>query len=449
MKFDPFPYQETMLEWCRDRDQVAMFASCGLGKTVVTLKVLDDLFVSGASRGALIIAPVRVCSITWRNQAAQWDHSSWMRVHMLRTEEGREALRRGDGELYLINPEQLPKIVDLLFRSGKPLPVDTIVFDEISLAKNPQSTRFNAIRPFLGQFKQRIGLTGTPVPNSYLDLFAPLRLLDDGARLGRSFHHYRQTYFTSDYMGYKWTMRPEAKDAIDKRISDLALVMNGEDYLDIPDTTVIDVDAPLPPDARTLYTRMEKELLIQLNNSDVVALTAATLTGKLIQLTGGMAYDEEGTPQHCHDTKIQALLKLRKQHSTEPILVLTQFKHESARILSAMPEARMFDERDIPEWQAGRIPVWVADPRSLSHGIDGLQVSGRIAIWFSLTYSQEQYVQTNARLARTGQDHETLVYRIIAPNTIDDAVAEALRTKSDTQSGLLNALKSLQLLRSA
>jgi len=104
----------------------------------------------------------------------------------------------------------------------------------------------------------------------------------------------------------------------------------------------------------------------------------------------------------------------------------------------------MFDERDLDDWKAGKIPVWVADPRSLSHGIDGLQVSGRIAVWLSLTYSHETYVQTNARLIRTGQTAETLIYRLVCSGTVDDAVAEALRDKSDTQSGMLLAVRALQ-----
>ena len=123
------------------------------------------------------------------------------------------------------------------------------------------------------------------------------------------------------------------------------------------------------------------------------------------------------------------------------------FKHESARVLEALPEARMFDELDMAAWQAGEIPVWVADPRSLSHGIDGIQKSCRICVWVSLTYSHETYVQTCARLVRTGQTSETVIYRIICPGTIDDAVAEALRDKSDTQSGMLHAVRALQLMR--
>lgn len=445
--FHPFPYQIIMETWGESRPSFGWFASPGMGKSAVSLKVLERRIHDGATRGALIVAPVRVCSVTWPSQVERWDHSSWMRVAHLRTPAGLKAWNDGSADIYLINPEQLPKLVPLMFKGRKSIPVDTVIFDELSLAKNPTSKRFNALRPYLGMFKERIGLTGSPVPNNYLDLYAQIRLLDDGARLGRSFHHYRQSYFTSDYMGYTWTINAGAKETIDAKIADLCLVMLGDDYLDLPTCNTEDIEVALPQEAKAAYKTLEKELLLELEKSDVVALNMATLSNKLLQLTGGSIYGEERVVNHIHSAKIDALKKLRKKHGKEPILVLTAFKHESARVLAAIPGAVMFHEDLIPAWQRGEIHTFVADPRSLSHGIDGLQVGGRIAIWFTLTWSHETYIQTCARLVRMGQSNETIIYRLICSNTIDDAVSEALRNKSDTQSGLLNALKALQLLR--
>ena len=445
--FKPFHYQPTMVNWCMDRPSAGLFVSPGKGKTVVTLKVLDLLASIGASRGALVVAPLRVCSITWPTQVERWAHSSWMRVANLRTEDGMQAWADGSADIYLINSEQLIAKAPLLFKGRKTIPVDTLVIDELSLAKNPTSKRFKALKPYLPMFKQRIGLTGTPVPNNYLDLYGQIRLLDDGQRLGKSFHQYKNRFFRqTDYMGYNWDLKDGAKAEIDALLSDLCLVIMGEEG-DLPASSVVDVAVTLPPAARADYRILEKELLLCLKDSEVVALTAATLCNKLLQLTGGAVYDDEREVQHIHAAKVESLIALRAKHKGEPILVLTAFKHESARILKAIPQARMFDERDMDAWQRGEIPMWVADPRSLSHGIDGLQVSCRIAVWFTLTYSNETYIQTNARLIRTGQAAETIIYRLLVNGTIDDAVAEALRDKSDTQTGLMHALRALQTMK--
>jgi hypothetical protein len=253
-------------------------------------------------------------------------------------------------------------------------------------------------------------------------------------------------FYPADYMGYDWKLRKGGKEEIDSILADLCLVQLGYDT-DLPASSIVDIPIVMPPDARKAYRTLEKELLVSLDTGEITAPAAATLAGKLLQLTSGAVYDEDRNVLSVHTAKIDALIKLRKQHGNEPMLVLCAFKHESRRVLDALHCARMFDERDMDEWRAGKIKTWVADARSLSHGIDGIQKSCRIAVWVSLTYSQETYQQTNARIIRHGQANETLIYRIIAPGTIDDAVAEALRVKSDTQSGLMHALHSLQQLR--
>lgn len=447
--FIPSPYQEVMEDWSLTRPAFSYCVGCGMGKTSVTLRVLDRLFCDGESRGALISAPIRVGLITWPTQKDHWQHSSWMRINHLRSKDGLARWHAGDADIHIINPEMMPKLIPLMMKGKKELPVDTIVVDEVSQAKNPSSKRFNALRPYLKQFSQRITLTGTPIPNNYLDLYAQIRLLDDGARLGQSFHQYRQRYFEPDYMGFKWTLRPGAKETIDALISDICLVMLSEDYLDLPTCSTDDIDITLPPEAKAAYKELEKELLLELEKSDVVALNMATLSNKLLQLTGGSIYGEDKIVNHVHTAKVDALKKLRKKHGKEPMLVLTAFKHESARLLEAVPGSVMFHEDLIPAWQRGEIHTMIADPRSMSHGIDGLQVGGRIAVWFTLTWSHETYIQTNARLVRRGQSHETIIYRLLVSGSIDDAVAMAIRDKGDTQSGLFNALKALQKLKAA
>jgi superfamily II DNA or RNA helicase len=444
--FRPFDYQLPMVEHLLANDRAALFVSPGKGKTVVTLTALDTLATCGQLRGALIVAPLRVCSITWPAQVARWAHTSWMRVANLRTAEGLQAWLDGTADIYLINSELLPNRLPLMFPKRKTFvcPVDTLVIDELSLAKNPQSKRFKALFKHIGGITRRWGLTGTPIPNNYLDLWMQVRMLDDGKRLGVKYSGYKDDWFyAADYMGYTYKLVTGAKAQIDRRLADLALVMVG-DPNDLPSSSIIDIPAALPPAARRQYKTLEKEMLAEIADGEITAPSAGVLVNKLLQLTSGAVYDEDRNVLPVHAAKLDALRTLLDKHKGEPVLILTAFKHESARILAAISEARMFDELFLRDWQDGRIPVWVADPRSLSHGIDGLQKSCRIAIWCSLTYSHETYVQTNARLIRTGQTAETIIYRIIAPGTIDDAVAEALRDKSDTQTGMLHAVRALQ-----
>ena len=446
--FKPFAYQRPMIDHLLENDRAALFVSPGKGKTVVTLTAIDALATLGQFRGALIVAPLRVCSITWPAQVERWAHTQWMRVANLRTAAGLKAWHEGTADIYLINSELLPNRLPLMFPKRKSFtcPVDTLVIDELSLAKNPQSKRFKSLHRHLTAIERRWGLTGTPIPNNYLDLFMQVKMLDDGKRLGRTFTEYRNEFFyPADFMGYTYKLNHGAKEEIDGKLADLALVMVGEPT-DLPASSVIDIQVTLPAEARKQYKTLEKEMLAEIEDGEITAPSAGVLVNKLLQMTSGAVYDADRNVLPVHTAKISTLRSVIDRHQSEPVLVLCAFKHESARVIEAIPGARMFDEADMTDWQAGKIPVWVADPRSLSHGIDGLQVSCRIAIWVTLTYSHETYVQTNARLIRTGQTAETLIYRLICAGTIDDAVCEALKNKSDIQSGMFYAVQALQRL---
>lgn len=473
MKFTPYDYQQEGIDHLLSHDEAALWFEMGLGKTPITLTAISQLILEGASKGALVVGPFRVLVLAWMAQGDKWEDFRWLRFANLRTPEGVEAWENGSADIYLINAERLPSlertvkgktrrtpgIVERLIKGRKEIPVDTVVFDELSLFKGG-GKRFKAIAPFLHDitaadgkvryrtpFKRRWGLTGTPAPNSYLDLFYQVKLLDGGKRLGRSITHYKTQFFDSDYMGWSHTLKEGAKEKIDARLADLALVKLSDDHLDIPPCTVEDVEVTLPAKVTKQYRELEKEFLVELDNGEVEALSAAALTTKLLQITSGCVFDAERDIHALHDAKIKALAKIVKQHKGEPLLVFTSYTHERQRLMEAFPQAVKFHERDMAKWKRGEIPMWVADYRSISHGVDGCQVGGRIAVWTTPTWSNEGESQANARIARTGQTKPSIIYRILAKDTIDWAVAEAVKNKQEGQSGLMDAVQNLRRLR--
>lgn len=487
MKWTPNPFQPEMVDWLLEHDEAMLWAGCGSGKTVVSLTAIASLIEQGVCKGALVVAPHRVLATSFPSQVEKWDHLQWLTLANMRTPEGQRMWEEGSADIYMVNSELLPTItrnvkcrkckgegcktcgngfieqvtpgfVDKFIKKRKSIPVDILLVDEVSTAKNPSSVRYNALRPYLhdrelagktfvSPFRRRYGMTGTPHPNSYLDVFAQVRLIDGGERLGTSFHAFRNRYFDSDYMGFKFTIKDGAKEAIDAKIADLALVMPDEFYPDLPPCVTEDVETELPASAMKAYRTLEKELLVELETGTVEALSAAALTTKLLQLTSGQVFDAERDVHVTHDAKLKALRKIRKKHKDEPLLVFTSYIHERERLLAEFPEARQFDEKLIPEWQAGKIPMWVSDCRSLAFGIDGLQVGGRVCVWMTPTYSWEMYHQAISRLIRVGQDQETIVYRVLAKDTVDEAVVEAVKAKEEGNTGLMEALAMLQKLR--
>jgi len=444
VSFVPYDYQIPMIEHLVSNDHAALFVSMGLGKTPCTLEACHTLRKRGEFKGALIVAPLRVAYLVWEDQIKEWGYP--FTIANLRTPEGIQAWEDGSCDFYSINFEMISGrgnkkgFLDEYVTSKK-IHVDTLIVDELSLLK-ANTKRTKAVIKARKHFRRVFGLTGTPSPNSLLDLFYPLKVIDGGKRLGTGVTKFKETYFDSCYMGWKFTPKANAEEKIQNLISDICLVKKSEDHLDIPECDFVDVDVSLSKPVMKKYRELEKHLVIQLGDNVVDSQSAATLVNKLQQFTAGIVYDEDKEEVPLHTTKHAALAKILK--TRKPVLVLTRYQSEMRAILEAFPEAQKFDEKRMDEWKAGKIPVWVANPASLSHGVNGIQHSCSTLVWMSLTYSLEQYAQTCARILRTGQKDKAKVYRILAQDTIDWMVLTALEGKSSSQSALLESIKILQ-----
>ena len=464
--FTPEPPQQVMINHLLTVPRTFNIVGMGIGKTSSCLYALNELFDRCETVGALVIAPLRVVNLTWPMEVQQWDQFRWMRVANLRTPLGRRAFLTGSAHLYLINYESIDTLKKLVEQRGGTLPYDTIIFDESTKAKNPTSKRINTLRRGIAvRGKEEVAtmlpgrrwaLTGTPAPNSLMDLFGQVRLLDDGQRLGKNFELFKRNFFhTTDYMQYNWAPNDGAKAAIEDRIHDITITLRTSDWLkDVPDAVVEDVEITLPKDIEKQDRDFEKDLILQLQKEKTItAANAAVLVGKLLQFTSGACYDENREVHVIHDLKIKALAKIIKETRT-PVLVACQYQHEQDRLRKAFPQARFFRDAKsstsqmalLQAWNERKVPILVAHPNSIGHGLN-LQKGSNTMVWMTLSYSRETYEQMIARLARRGQPDVVTVHRLMCPGTADEAVAAVLQEKRDTEQRLLSALMLLESVR--
>lgn len=432
------PYQQSMVDHLLTHERAYASVGLGLGKTASTLTAINNLFLDGAIRAALIVAPKRVARMTWPNEIAKWDQFRWMKIEHLLND-----APTGKAQIYLINYDRLDRLQNLDF-------CDVVVFDEVTKAKNPQSKRIKHIQK-LFKHQMRWGLTGTPRPNSLMELFAQIRLLDDGQRLGRAFTSFRDAYFyPTDYMKYNWEPKPQSEEKVYRRINDMTITLRSSDYLNVADAVLEDIEVALPDEVQDAYAELEKEFLIQTDEGEVVARNAATLAGKLHQMAGGMVYNDDKSVTNMHSAKLQALSGLITKLG-ENVLVATNYIHEReyvCRYLKGAVDAATFKGNIEDAWNSGKIKALVADPRSLGHGLN-LQQGGRTVVWYSPTWSRELYDQFNARVARKGQTEQPLIYRILAKGTIDEAIVETLRQRGRSQNAMLEVMSNYRKMLGA
>ena len=446
MKYSPHNYQQHTTQFIIDHPESAIFLGMGMGKTISTLTAINDLIRNRfETQKVLVIAPIRVARDTWPEEIKKWDHLKGLRVSPITgTAKQRTAAANRQADIYTIGRENIPWLVK---HHGNQWPYDMVIIDELSSFKNPQAKRFKALKKVRPKIQRIVGLTGTPAPNSLLDIWAPFRLIDNGQRLGKYITHYRDQYFTpgrrNGTIVYNWNLRPGADQAIYNNIADITVSMRTTDYLQLPEATRQHITVQLPPKARKQVDTLKRDLVLDLDDDTIDAANAATLSLKLQQLAGGAIYNETGDNYiTIHDEKIQALTELVDQAQGNPMLVCYWFKHERDRILSAIPNARVLDtQQDFHDWNNGDIPVALIHPASAGHGLN-LQAGGHIMVWYTTPWSLELYEQANARLHRQGQTEPVSIIHIDTAGSIDQTVHQALGRKDTTQQALITAVKA-------
>jgi hypothetical protein len=272
-----------------------------------------------------------------------------------------------------------------------------------------------------------------------MELWPQISVLDGGERLGRSLTSYRDRWFVPDKrkgsIVYSWKLKPGAVSEIYAAVADVMLSVESD--LALPER--LDNVIPVKFDL-TEYRELASEMVC----GEITAANAGVLAGKLAQMANGAVYDAERGVHVVHDAKLDALSEIAEQG--EPVLVLTSYRHDQDRILAAFPDAVVFDgESSLARWMRGEIAMLLMHPASGGHGVDGLQIGGRVAVWFGLPFSLELYEQANARLHRSGQQNNVVIHHLVAVETIDEVIMDVLASKGDMQRSLLEAVKAVGL----
>ncbi len=448
---DLHQYQNYSIQFIKDHPVAAIFLGCGCGKTAIALTAIEDLTHDTFEiQKTLIVGPIRVCTSSWPDEIRKWEHLANLRYSVaVGNREERLAALRADADIYIINRENVPWLVE---ESGLPFDYDMCILDELSSFKSWQSKRFKAFMKVRPRLKRVVGMTGTPTGNGLMDLFAEFRCLDMGKRLGRFIGQYRTAFFRPDRCNgpivYSYKPLPGAEDEIYRRIGDITISMRSTDYLKMPELIVSEHEISLYETERAKYERMKKELILQLPDGEVTAANAAALSGKLSQMANGAVYADDGSVTVIHDRKLDALEDIIEGANGSPVLVAYLYRHDLGRISQRLrslkiPFARLDTPEDIRKWNAGEYPVLLIHPASAGHGLN-LQKGGSAIVWFSVPWSLELYTQTVDRIYRQGQKAASVsVIRIVARDTIDGQIIKALEQKDTTQNAVMDAVKAV------
>ncbi|MEX6067223.1 SNF2-related protein, partial [Providencia hangzhouensis] len=434
-----------------------VWAGMGMGKTVATLTALEDLFMAGSeTQPALVLAPLRVASSTWPDEAVKWDHLRNIDVQPIigTAKERMAAIKNTNASVFTINYDNLVWLVEIF---GEHWPFGTIIADESTRLKSFRLRKGGKRAAALAKVAHKhvhrwVNLTGTPSPNGLIDLWGQAWFVDQGQRLGRTYSAFTSRWFNNiQFPGQQWSKLepwPFSQEQMQDALRDVTISLDAADWFDIEEPIHNIIKLELPTKARKQYQEMEKEMFLELEHEGIEALNAAAKTVKCLQIASGAIYtDDSKNWVELHDAKIQALESIISESGGMPILVAYHWKHDLERLLKAFPKGRSLDAdpQTLRDWNAGKIPILFAHPASAGHGLN-LQDGGNILVFFSHWWDLEQYQQIIERIGPTrqiqaGYNRPVFIHHLIAAGTMDEVVMERRNSKREIQDLLLEAMK--------
>lgn len=457
-------YQKACVEHIISNKFCGVFLDMGLGKTVSTLTAINYLMNDYCEiNSVLVIAPKRVAESVWQEEAEKWDHLKHLRFSkIIGTAKQRTSAVYAKADIYIISRDNVAWLC-ALYGGGK-LPFDMVVIDELSSFKSYKAERFKALRGARPYLKRLVGLTGTPAPNGLIDLWPQIYLMDRGERLEKTISRYREKYFrpgqTNGHVVYSYNLLGDSEELIHKKIEDICISMKADDYLRMPVRTDNFINLKMSVDLKKQYDSFEKNKVLDLikpeqeyleeidkwvdKPAEINVANAAALSNKLLQFANGAIYDENRNVFPIHDIKLEALKEIIEDSNGQSVLVAWTYQFDRDRILEYLKKYKpreLKTNKDIEDWNAGKMQVMLAHPASAGHGLN-LQAGGNIIVWFGQTWSLELYQQFNARLYRQGQQNHVIINHLILQGTHDEDVVKALKAKDKKQNALMDSIKA-------
>jgi SNF2 family DNA or RNA helicase len=472
------PAQVALIEELKTSLELGAVLGMGGGKTVSALTAFLDLYQHGVPYGnrvdsMIVIAPPRVVNV-WPREVQKWDYLQGLEVVTLTGSPAQRLglARAGNCRVLVLSHDLIPWLVDNWPKIKPWLGRCVLTIDEISRLRNPRSKRAKKLLTIIEDFDAVWGLTGTPKPDGYEDLYMTLKVLTGGRVWGEEdFDTWRKMrFYMQDHNGYAWGIHTFAAEEVD-RVADQFLMKVPDDHTSgIPALNEghdFDIWADPLPEQQEAHKEMLTKLIVQITSEAeaegreltdedyIVALSRGVASGKLEQIAQGFMYDDHREValrfEDKHGNTLKAtLLADALEEAGEHCLITYRFRQdleEIERVLGPLPYlgggvSQKEGQKNIDRWNEGRIKYLALHPLSAGHGIE-LQFGGRRMFNYNPMWSGEEYAQIIKRIHRPGQEKPVYIHNIGVRNLIDGLKLARCRGRVDEQIAFINKLRSM------
>ena len=457
-KTEPYEHQKDALKKCWNKEAFAIFAEMGTGKTKIALDNACILYNKGKIDRLLVIAP-KGTYMNWVDQEIPTHIPDYIEMKVLawkpsNSEKYKAELRKFREfdyklKICVMNVEALSTVKGLkqagLFLIGKSM----MIVDESTTIKNPQAKRTKNILALAKESKYRRILTGSPVTQSPMDLWAQMDFLDPEILGQSSFYAFRTKYavmITATAAGgthkYQKIVKFRNLKNLGEKVSPHSYRILKKDCLDLPEKSFVKREVELSDEQKQAYAEMKVNATTMLKGQSATALNVLTQLIRLHQITCGHMKTDEGEIINLKNSRLDELMQILGE-TTGKVIIWANYVHDILNIEKAIKNeygptsyctyygATKSEDRQkcIKKFQEPDNPVrfFIGNTQTGGYGITLTEAS--TVIYYSNNYDLEKRIQSEDRAHRIGQKNPVLYIDLVAKGTVDEKIIQSLRNK--------------------
>jgi len=471
-KTKPYGHQKEVFDDSWAADYYALFMEMGTGKSKVAIDTMGALFENKQINTALVIAPKGVYD-NWFQKEIPIHLPDQIKRRMVRwqpnftkkfTEEIKRLAVREEGDedvlhILVMNVEALStkKGAASALRYLEINPDNMVIVDESTTIKNRTAQRTKNVIDLGRAAKYRRILTGSPITKSPMDLFSQCAFLS-GKALGFSNYYAFQSRYavlqrrTMGHRSFQKLVGYRRLDELSEKLEKFSARILKRDCLDLPDKIYMTRTVDLSDEQVSVYNQMKELALAQVQSGEL-ATTASILTQlmRLQQIVCGHLRTDDGEIRELKNSRLSALMEILEEVQGKAIIWAT-WTHDIQAIAAALRdrfgedsvatyygETPQEDRQEIVnhfQKEDSDLRFFVGQPKTGGYGIT--LTAADTMVYYSNSYDLEIRLQSEDRAHRIGQTKSVTYIDLVSPNTMDEKILDALRSKINIASTVLN-----------
>lgn len=424
-------YQKDIINDALNAGCYGIFADTGTGKTVIGLEL------SNHYKKTLVLCPLSVIETAWIDDCHKFYPDKQIVNCWSNSRQGRVDALNSDADIYVMNYESYKILKNEIRAAG----FDCMIVDESSCMKNMSSQITSMILEMINVIPHRFVLSGCPCPNHNSEIFPQMKFVNNEI-FGNNYYGFLARYFHQDMSNpHVWFQTSDDKERYNLRLGEQSIFLKKEDCVDLPDKVFQVRRFELSDEQRKYYDEMLNDIQSRINEWSKFEFTAKLM--KLREISSGFIYRKGANLATFDSNKNTILLEVLNEIGDKQVIIWCQFQHEIESLAKQFGGVGLTSKtkgRDdiIRDFRDGKIKYLFTHPQLLGKGLTFINCTYNV--YYSLSFSYEEFKQSQDRIHRIGQTNKCTYIILQARDTIDEKIYDCLQRKKSAVDELYNEI---------